>query len=98
MNEPQEEWKPIPGYNGTFEVSTHGRVRKVKQYFGEELEPKIKPLKTHQRMRGGLHVHLTYRGVRKTKSVKQLMSVAFDETGQLPPIIHDPNQLTLSTF
>lgn len=93
-----EQWRPIPGYNGMFEVSTHARVRKVKRYQGDELEPEIKPLKTHRRMRGGLHVHITFRGVRKTKSVKRLMSVAFDDSGLLPPIIHDSDQLSLSNY
>ena len=29
-----EEWRPVPGYEGRYEVSSHGRVRSLDAYCG----------------------------------------------------------------
>jgi hypothetical protein len=71
------EWRPVVGYEGTYEVSSQGQVRRV----GAE-----KPLKAHfagKRRSKHLHVDLYRNSVRKTCMIHQLVAAAF--IGPRPP-------------
>ena len=72
-----ENWQPVKGYDGMYEVSDLGRVKSLK-YGNEKI---LKPLKnTH----GYLHVSLCKDGQRKTIAVHRLVAEAF---------IQNPNNL-----
>jgi NUMOD4 motif len=39
-----EDWKPIPGYEGLYEVSTQGRINSShRSEFGDVIRPKLAP-------------------------------------------------------
>jgi len=64
----KEEWKPIPGYEGYYEVSNHGRVRGLKR--GRVLKSRVN--------HGGYHlVQLHKEGKKKHKRIHRLMLEAF---------------------
>ncbi len=80
-----ERWYPAPGHEGRYEVSTHGRVRRI---VGPGAVPRI--IKQHPNTRGYLTVTL-YWGQRKwraTVRVHRLVARAFlglpprDEAGE----------------
>jgi hypothetical protein len=87
QQEPTEQWRPIPGYEGYYEVSDHGRVRSVERvvvrsdgrscrYPGVVLQPFL---------RDDCHrtVTLARDGRRQTRWVYQLVMLAF--VGPPPP-------------
>ncbi len=80
------EWRPVVGYEGLYEVSSHGLVRSVahktttsrgaiKQYKG-------KILKTLIRRDGYVEVGLCKLGDSQNHLVHRLVSIAFDGSGQ----------------
>lgn len=84
--EEAEEWRPIPGWEGLYEVSSYGRVRShgrvVKRGRGEWLKP-------GRILRGAIDrygrpiVGLSRDGVSSTQVVHQLVLIAFH--GPRPP-------------
>lgn len=38
MNDDAEEWRPIPGWEGDYEISSHGRVRSLRGKDGRRLD------------------------------------------------------------
>lgn len=75
-----EEWKPVPGYEGLYEVSNMGRVRRILKYpnkstFGQTtniLKPRI------MKKRGGYEVvRLSKNNIVTPKSVHRLVAEAF---------------------
>jgi DNA-binding XRE family transcriptional regulator len=79
MREIIEDWKPVIGYEGIYEVSSLGRVRKV-----------ATGLILHQSNRGGYRqVGLRKDGTWKTESVHRLVAKAFlPNPDMLPQINH----------
>ena len=75
----EEVWKPIKGYEGIYEVSSLGRVRKL-----------ATGVILHQRNRGGYRqVALRKDGVGKSESVHRLVAKAFlPNPDMLPEINH----------
>lgn len=79
-----EEWRPVPGYEGNYEVSSLGRVRRVKTHgrsgkarIGYVFQPKPKS-------NGYLSVDLTYGpGKKRSVLVSKLVAEAF--LGPRPP-------------
>lgn len=65
-----EQWKPIDGYDGAYEVSTYGRVRSHK--YKETRVLKLCPTRM-----GYLGVYLMYNHVRTTYRVSRLVAQAF---------------------
>ena len=63
-----ELWQPIEGYEGFYEVSDHGRVRRL---------PKDKLLKPWYNTRGYRQVSLCKNGVVKRQRVCRLVAIAF---------------------
>lgn len=76
-----ERWLPVPGYEGRYEVSDHGRVRSldtqsVNQFGATSTQPgKIRALWTDRR--GYQHVTLYRDNAQKRHSVHVLMMLAF---------------------
>ena len=84
----EEQWRPIPGYEGFYEVSDHGRVRSLpriangssagtRRLPGRVLSPGINP-QTGRRM-----VVLHRDGTRRTNNIYPLVLAAF--VGPRPP-------------
>lgn len=78
MNQPTlfdvEIWKPVPGYEGIYEVSTHGRVASVStnwRGYGRRL------MEQDMDIYGYMKVRLTKEGCRKKLSVHRLVCLAF---------------------
>lgn len=76
-----EIWKPIEGFESSYEVSNKGNVRSVDRivYFsdGRKYFKKGKVLKPIRNSDGYLQVQLNYRQVMKTAKVHRLVAVAF---------------------
>lgn len=61
----EERWAPVPSYEGLYEVSTHGRVRKVENNFIMKLG------------RNGISVNLTKNHVQRPWQMQTLVACAF---------------------
>lgn len=76
-----EQWRPIPGYEGHYEVSDHGRVRsidrKVSHAASGHITLKGRMLKPAKGKRGYFHVNLTKERRGKTFTVHRLVALAF---------------------
>ena len=76
-----QEWRPIPGYEGFYEVSSWGNVRRIKA--GRGTRPGTEDgrvLKTPPgRSKSGIykHVELCIPGIRRTSCVHVLVALAF---------------------
>ena len=68
-----EEWSPIEGYEGLYEVSTHGNVKSLKRKF----VPEDSLLTKHATNRGYEIVHLRLNGKQNSKLVHRLVAQAF---------------------
>jgi hypothetical protein len=73
-----EQWKPIPGYEGLYEVSDQGRVRSLDRItttivkrLGKMLKPQLSSGRMH------LTVSLSLNGKVSVKYVHQLVALAF---------------------
>lgn len=87
MNTVNEEWKPIDGYEGLYEISNLGRVKSLK-YNKEKI---LKPGKA----RGYLRVCLCRNGKSKMLSVHRLVAEAFiPNPKRLPEINHKDEDKT----
>ena len=77
-----EQWKPVNGYEGIYEVSSHGRVRSVDRTVtysnGQVRHLKGKVLRTPLGKRGGYpFVDLRYQGKGQTRYVHSLVAESF---------------------
>ena len=75
-----EEWKPVVGYEGRYEVSNYGKVKSLARKVDRKYRPysiKEKLLKTYVDSYGKLCVGLTKKGVTKQYSVYRLIAIAF---------------------
>ncbi len=69
-----ERWKPVPGYEGFYEVSDRGDVRSLKR-----ATTSGKVLKLSKTKHGYLKVTLSKNGEHKTAAVHRLVALAFLE-------------------
>lgn len=72
-----ENWKPIAGFEGLFEVSDQGRVRSVDKYDRRGHLHKSRILRQQKSKTGYQLVTLTVNGKGNTKSVHRLVADAF---------------------
>lgn len=70
------KWKPIPGYNGMYEVSSCGKIRSHHKYHNKDKPPRI--LKTNLNTWRYESVRLQMGGVKRTHTVHVLVCEAFN--------------------
>ena len=88
-----EEWRPIPGYEGYYEVSNIGRVRSPNRYtksgWGTPVFHPSQMMKCRVVSNGYRHVKLTKDGRRWEPLVHRLVAEAFLPNPQnLPQVNH----------
>lgn len=85
--DPTEEWRPIPGWEGFYEASSHGRVRSVtrtvKHPASGSMQIQGRVLRPAPHRSGHLWVELCGPAGKKTRQVHQLVLEAF--VGPKPP-------------
>jgi hypothetical protein len=85
-----EIWKPIPGYEGLYEISNNGRVKVLERVVLSRCPRKRKERILGFGSRGKYRsVGLTKDGVRKHHAVHRLVTLAF--VGEPPTPFHQPN-------
>ena len=91
-----EEWRPIKGYEGLYEVSNLGRIKRLplgKQWPYRQTHNNIRRLKKSNR--GYLVVNLSKQNKVKFYAVHRLVAAAFiPNTGNLPQINHKDENKT----
>lgn len=92
MNDKKTQWKPIPQYEGLYEVSENGDVVSVAQYTRHHsVVPRktprlLKPELTHD---GYVRVTLSKHGVQQHMTVHRLVALAFiPNPNHLPQVNH----------
>lgn len=78
-----EIWKPVVGHEGSYEVSSHGRVRSLDRIdaAGRQWPGRAMKFQAHQ-LTGHLELNLTNNGVHHKRKVHHLVLEAF--VGQMP--------------
>ena len=74
-----EEWRPIEGYEGLYEVSSYGRVRSLDRYDSRNHFIEGKLLKNKNNGNGYLLCTLSKNGIVKNKYIHRLVAEAFIE-------------------
>jgi len=81
MEPSKEIWKDIPGYEGSYKVSSYGRVKSLKRTVKGKLNSnriiQDKIISPSKDRKGYLRAYLTKSGITKTISVHQLVAMAF---------------------
>lgn len=80
-----ELWKPVVGYEGLYEVSDLGRVKRIKAAQGTRPGMILAPI---EGKRGYLSVHLHGSGARKLVRIHRLVADAFHGVSPLPLVRH----------
>lgn len=84
-----EEWRPIEGYEGLYEVSSYGRVRSLDRYDERNCFREGRILKLYTRKGGYLFVQLHLNGKGKNYLVHRLVAIAFiPNPDNLPEVNH----------
>lgn len=105
-NEMKEEWRPVPQYEGMYEVSSLGRIksltRVVKGSRGSKSKSNGRILKQGKHSHGYRRVSLCNNGVIKYSNVHRLVAIAFiDNPDNLPVVNHidnDPSNNVVSNL
>lgn len=77
-----EEWKPIAGYEGLYEVSNMGKVRSY-QNFGNGLRKEPKVIKPSVNSYGYLCITLCKNRTHKNKSIHRIVAETFIKTDDM---------------
>ena len=72
-----ENWAPVAGFEGIYEVSDLGRVRRTKSRQGTTIGQMIKPKSRPSRSGGYLAIHLRDRDKEVTRGLHTLVATAF---------------------
>lgn len=78
-----EEWRPIPGYEGIYEVSSIGRVKSVERLDSRGRRRASRARSLARQKSGHLTVALCRNGIRENVGVHRLVLLAF--VGPCPP-------------
>ena len=85
----KEIWKDIPEYEGLYQVSNYGRVRRILFVNNIVTKPKIKILSLCVDKKGYLRVCLNKNGKRKNMQVHRIVALAFiSNPDNLPEVNH----------
>lgn len=85
----EEIWKPIEGYEGLYEVSSYGRVKRLGGYDRFNRKKVSKILKLSYNNSGYYIVHLWKNGFRKSKLLHRLVAETFiPNIDNLPQVNH----------
>lgn len=87
----QEKWRPVPGYEGLYEVSNMARVRSVDRHFvrnGINVYLNGMILKQHLAKRGYHCVKLSKNGINITKTVHRFAALFIPNPNNYPHINH----------
>ncbi len=80
-----EQWKPVPEYEGLYEVSSHGRVRSIDRWVngrsGSRRLVRGRQLKPWKSNRGYLNITLCNGSSRVSRSIHSLVMEAFKGSG-----------------
>ena len=84
-----EVWKDVVGYEGLYQVSNHGNVKRILFVNNKCTKPKEKVLKQHVTWNDRIQVDLSKEGKRKMFFVHRLVAIAFlPNPYNLPQINH----------
>lgn len=83
----QEVWKPVVGYEGTYEVSDLGRVRRIAASQGTRPGVVLKPLATSHGGYLAVHLHQAPEP-RKLVRIHRIVAEAFHGVSDLPLVRH----------
>lgn len=88
-----EEWKDIPGYEGSYQISSYGRIKSLDRYrigkSGSQTFCKGRIMKLNKCPNGYLAVELCYKNCTKRFLVHRLVAIAFiDNPYDLPCVDH----------
>ena len=72
-----ENWKPVPGYEGCYEVSDRGSVRSLDRVARDGKRLRGQAIAPWQMPSGHLRVGLTRNGIKRTLKVHRLVLLAF---------------------
>lgn len=75
-----EEWRPVPGYDGRYEASSYGRLRRVKGRGASPISPRLLNAQSNN---GYLRVVVQRDGKRYSPGAHILVAAAF--WGECPP-------------
>lgn len=82
-----EEWRPVVGWEGCYEVSSHGRVRSVPRLDSQGRLIKGRIRRLHKNTGGHRVVDLKIDGLRRTVQVHRLVAEAFIPNSEAHPYV-----------
>lgn len=85
-----EEWRPVPGFGGLYEVSSHGRVRSKDRVVNRKNGTAKWPgriLKIQKGSKGHYHVGLHFKGSSKVAFIHRLVAEAFIPNPEGLPLV-----------
>lgn len=82
-----EEWRPVAGYRGKYEVSNLGRVRSLEHHRGRRSRPLLMKMRKHTSKHPYFNVMLWLDGKPRTILVHRLVCAAFH--GPAPSPLHE---------
>lgn len=91
-----EVWRPVVGYEGFYEISTFGRVKRVRTNFKHENRPHNESyeriLRPETSKDGYLRVDLSANGIARHKQVHRLVAEAFIQNPNNFPMINHKDE------
>lgn len=87
-----EEWKPVVGYEGSYEVSSMGNIRSLDRFNGRGSWIKGRPMKPAMNQKGYMRVGLRLMGKQKYYSVHRLVAQAFVPNHDDKPQVNHINE------